>query len=261
MRACLVCLPLLFACTAQPVQEVSRDNIELAEGLPFRIAVLPVVGEAGVSNTGADVLAASFESEVFVQARSATDLSGALRSGAELILVSEVFEAAGETGAAMLNLRFYDATFPEAWSGAYPAGQAGLALSIEAPLVEGDWQATAVGAARELRARSTGLLDSGLAPFQLDPSELRFGRRGARYELRGSVRWAADSRTQHLRSVSCTLPGGARVQAELAAPAPGSSSLGFVLDLPELAPGELLFLEVDAGSRVRYLRRYALRLL
>jgi len=270
MRAIFLCLPLFVACVAPAVEDESLGTLGVAEGLPFRVAVLPVAvaeGETFESSRirgGAEALAAGFGSGLFVQAEPAASLSSALHSEAELIVVCEAFgAAASSTGQdfGSLNLRFYDSSFPEAWSGAYPAGTAGLTLSIVAPLVEGDWAATTEALVEQIRSSSGGLLDSGLAPFRLETSELKFQRSGARFLMTGTVRFAETSRSRHLRSIWCTLPSGERVECEFLAPAPNSSEESFTAELPELESGELLILEVEVGSRVRYRRRYAVRLL
>ena len=270
MRAILLCLPLFVACVAPAAKHDSLGTLAVAEGLPFRVAVLPVAVAEGETfepsrlSGGAEALAAGFASGLFVQAEPAASLTSALNSEVELIVVCEAFgstvDSSGQDSGS-LNLRFYDSSFTEAWSGEYPAGQAGLTLSIVAPLDEDDWEATTGALIEQIRSSSGGLLDSGLAPFRLETSELNFQRSGARFLMTGTVRFADESRSRHLRSIRCTLPSGEVVECEFLAPAPNSPNESFTAELPELSSGDLLVLEVEVGSRVRYRRRYAVRLL
>ena len=264
MKRLWLCLPLFVACVAAPEEKVDSVSFRLTDEFPFRVAILPIAAldedvtvTAEYLDGGAAVLATSFDEQLFVEARAASSLTDALQTGAELIFVCEAEAIDDASGEVVLSARFYDSSFQDSWMGAYPKGQAGLVLAIEAPLQE-VWVHEL---SERIRSSAGTLLNSGLAPFRLDPEFIEFRRRGSGLAMTGAIQFNAGSRSRRLRSMTATLADGRSFEARLDSGDSSGDLARFEMDLPELTGGELITIEVRAGSRVRYLRRYAVRLL
>ncbi|MFT5284972.1 MAG: hypothetical protein ACI8TQ_001133 [Planctomycetota bacterium] len=258
MNKLWIVLPLLFGCAAQSLQPADISPASVSNALPFGVALLPVVldslSDPLLEDQVSSALVTAFQNDVFVSFERATHHGDAVRSGANYVMTC-AYVAADEARPATLKASFHAFDSNAELSGK----SAGLALAVDTPVIAGDWHAAGLELVRLVRANADQLRSPGLAPFGLDTANLKFTKRGARSVLQGAVAFTPGSRSTHLRSVVITMPTGESFETGDFAGSAKGRQVDFESELPELQSGEVLTIEIVAGSRVKYSRRYSVR--